>query len=170
MARSTDAERGLQAFAWALAFVGFLSIAYPLADLLLTNLPWEVARVDWRYQFTGRLSQMIITPVLGLVFILGAAFLWRSPFTAWLVSLASFTAMLLLMGLTVLFVMDGGEASALVPQEAQAVFRLGGIRAIAKNVFSIGAFAVIGWAGYQAGAHIRPREDRTKDRDTLYGT
>jgi hypothetical protein len=162
-------ERGLQAFAWALAFVGGLAVVFPMADLLLTNLPWDLGRVEWRYQFTGRLSQTAINPLLGLTLVLGAAIVARRRALAKTVGfLASFGGLALL-ALTLLFVVDGSEARALVPPEGLAIFKLGGVRAIAKNVFSTGAFGVIAWAAFRAARGIRPRGSRGTAKETLFG-
>lgn len=147
MSRSRTSERGLQAFAWALASVGALIVVFAFADLILTNLPAAPERVEWRYQVIGRLSQMVITAIFGMTFVLGAAVLARSSAGARIVSVLAYLGAVALAGLTVLFVLDTADASAMVPETARSVFQMGGIRAILKNVLAVGCLVVMGWAG-----------------------
>ena len=68
-------EQGSRVFARALAFVGVICIAYPLADLILNSWPLLPGELAWRYQFVGMLSQLLITPLIGVAFLAGAGIL-----------------------------------------------------------------------------------------------
>jgi ABC-type antimicrobial peptide transport system permease subunit len=68
-------EQGSRAFAGALAFVGIVCIAYPCADLLLNHWPIQVGDIAWRFQFVGMMSQLLITPLIGVAFLAGAGIL-----------------------------------------------------------------------------------------------
>jgi len=161
-------ERGLQAIAWALASTGLLIVTFAFADLALTNLPFNVGMVEWRYQVIGRMSQMMITVVFGFTFLLASTALSRSAAGARIVGLLAYLGAIGLVLVTVLFVLERSEASALVPETAQSVFRIGGIRAIVKNVLSAAVLSVIGWAGMvNARSFSRGAASRTKDRDQL---
>lgn len=162
-------ERGLRAFAWALAFVGGLIVVFSFADLILTNLPLNPGRVEWRYQIIGRLSQMIITVIFGLAFLLGAAVVARHGAGARAVGLLAYLGSVVLVVLTLLFVAESSSASALVPETAQSVFRIGGVRAIVKNVLAAGGLAVLGWAGMVNARIFSEQSSRAKSRDQLIG-
>lgn len=160
-------ERGLRAFAWALAFVGGLIVVFSLADLIVTNMPFDPGRIEWRYQIIGRLSQMVITVIFGLTFILGAAVIARRSAGARAVGVFAYLAAVALLALTVLFVAESSEASAMVPETAQSIFRLGGVRAIVKNVLAAGGLAVLGWAAMVNARIFSEQASRTKSRDQL---
>lgn len=167
MSRTDEVERGLQAFAWALAFVGALTVVYPLADLLLTNTPWAFGQVEWRYQVVGRMSQMIITPMLGMALIVAAAIVAKNSVSARLAGWLSLAISAGLLVLTALFVAESGQARAAVPAEAQQIFRIGGLRAIVKNVLSSAGFAVLGWAALRNATVLARGPSREKDRSQL---
>lgn len=167
MSRSRETERGLRAFAWALALVGTLIVVFSVSDLILTNLPFTPGRVEWRYQIIGRLSQMVITAIFGLTFVLGAAVVARNSAVARTVGVLAWVGTALLVALTGLFVLETSEASALVPETAQSVFRLGGVRAIAKNILAAGVLAVLGWAGMVNAGILGVKASRAKDKGQL---
>lgn len=162
-------ERGFRAFAWALALVGTLIVVFSIGDLILTNLPFTPGRVEWRYQIIGRISQMAITAIFGLTFVLAAALLARNAAGARTVGLLAYAGTAILVALTGLFVLETSDASALVPETAQSVFRLGGVRAIVKNVLAAGVLAVVGWAGLVNARVLAERSARTKDKSQLIG-
>jgi hypothetical protein len=145
-------NRGLGTLSWALAFVGVLSIVSPIADWLLTNLPLEVSQLTWRYQALGRLSQSLLTPILGMTLVVGAGALSRRT---WLCRVGGWLALggaLAVLALTGVFLLDMMGARQQVLPEAAGIFRIGAIRASIKFVLSTIALGLLGWAGLSLAA------------------
>lgn len=161
--------RGLRRFSWALAFVGLLTLGFPIVDLVLATAPFDFGAMEWRYQFTGRMSQMLMTPVLGIALLAAAGHLGRSRGVLLTSRILGWGGAALVLGLTILFVVDGSVAAEQIPEDAQGVFRLGAIRAIVKNILTVGAFGLLGWSSVPSGSVQRATAD-TGSQDGLFGT
>lgn len=152
-------ERGSRALPWALAFVGLFCVLSPAADWVLTNTPFEISRLTWRYQALGRLSQTLLTPVLGVaVFVGGGSLLrsrWLSRIGGWLGTLGT----LILAAMLGLFLLDMAGAQSQVRDEALAIFRVGAIRAVLKFGFATVCLGLLGWVGvaYGRGGSVKEK-------------
>ena len=156
-----DMEQGSRAFAGALAFVGIICIAYPLADLLLNNWPLLPGDVTWRYQLVGMLSQLLITPLIGVAFLAGAGILRQGgPFLklGGVVSLATGIVVVLL---TLSFILDGLQLKNLIQGDEVYVFQRSTIRAVVKNIISAAGFLYVGYGAWKAGVEMRVRRSRS---------
>lgn len=167
-----DARKGSHGIVGALLLVGAVCIAYPALDLLLNNLPLAPTQPGWRYQVGGMVSQLMVTPFLGLALILLGAWRGRHPRLLRSVAVLCFLATLALAALTVVFYMDAQGLASVIPPDDQRPFRLATGRAMAKNIISSGVLAALGVLALRAagGAVDRQRNDRANDRDALYGT
>lgn len=155
-------DRGLGTLSWALAFVGILSVVSPIADWVLTNLPLEWSQLTWRYQALGRLSQSLLTPILGISFLVGAGAIGRK---SWMCRVGGGLALIgavVLLGLTALFLLDMTGARQQVVPEAAEIFRIGAIRASIKFVLSMIALGLLGWAGLSLGSADRDGADSSR--------
>jgi len=159
--------QGSRAFAGALAFVGAVCIAYPLADLLLNSWPVQVGDIAWRFQFVGMMSQLLITPLIGVAFLAGAGILNQGrPFLRWGGLVSLITGVLVLV-LTVSLVLDGVQLQTLVGADEVPIFRLSLIRAVLKNLITGAGFLYVGYGALKAGAEMgRKRSDLADPKKT----
>jgi hypothetical protein len=139
-------------------------VVSPIADWFLTNLPLEWSQLTWRYQALGRLSQSLLTPILGISLLVGAGAIGRRSWMCRLGGGLALTGAVALLGLTALFLLDMTGARQQVVPEAAEIFRIGAIRASIKFVLSTLALGLLGWAGFSVGgpsgdAASRPASD-----------
>jgi len=150
-----DIEQGPRAFAGALAFVGIICVAYPLADLLLNNWPLQPGDLSWRYQLVGMLSQLLITPLIGVAFLAGSGLLNQgSGFLKWGGVVSLVTGLIVLL-LTVSFILDGLQLKNLIEADEVYVFQRSTIRAVVKNIISAAGFLYVGYGAWKAGTAMR---------------
>lgn len=165
---SRSSEQGSRAFAGALAFVGLVCVAYPFADLILNNWPIRPGDITWRYQFVGLMSQMLVTPLIGVVFLTGGGILGRRALLLKLGGWLSIAGSALILLLTVSFVLDASELRAVVAEGERSVFNLSSLRAIVKNVITSGGFAYVGVGALRAARRVSAR-DRAAAKDPKAG-
>lgn len=168
----TDARKGSHGIVGALLLVGAVCIGYPALDLVLNNLPLAPTQPGWRYQVGGMVSQLMVTPFIGIALVLLGGWRGRMPRLLRTTAVVCFLAAVLLVVLTVVFFQDAQGLANVVPAEDQRPFRLATGRALAKNVISSGVLATLGVLALRAGggAADRERNDRSTDREGLYGT
>jgi len=161
-----DIEQGSRAFAGALAFVGIICIAYPLADLLLNNWPLQPGDLAWRYQLVGMLSQLLITPLIGVAFLAGSGLLKQGGgYLRW-GGIVSFGTGAIVLLLTLVFILDGLQLKNLIEVDEVYVFQRSTIRAVAKNVISSAGFLYVGYGAWKAGREMSARGvDPGKDKN-----
>lgn len=156
-------EQGSRAFAGALAFVGIVCIAYPFADLLLNNWPIQVGDIAWRFQFVGMMSQLLITPLIGVAFLAGAGILNQGgPFLK-LGGFVSLVTGLLVLLLTVSFILDGLQLRNLVAADEIPIFQMSMIRALLKNLITGVGFIYVGYGAIKAGSEMRRKRSTPHD-------
>lgn len=151
--RASRDQRGLRTLSWALAFVGIFSVVAPVADWVLTNLPLEVSQLTWRYQALGRLSQSLLTPILGVTLIVGAGAMSRRAWMSRLGGGLAIAGVLVLFAFTAVFLLDMGGARQQVREEAAQIFLIGAARAVIKFGMSMVALGLLGWAGFTLAKH-----------------
>lgn len=150
-------EQGSRAFAGALAFVGIICIAYPLADLVLNTWPLVPSDLAWRYQFVGLMSQLLITPLIGVAFLAGAGILHQGgPFLRMGGVLSLVTGGLVVL-LTVVFFLDGLQLRSMIGPDELSVFQLSTLRAVVKNVITALGFLYVGYGAVKASAAMKDK-------------
>jgi hypothetical protein len=151
----SDNERGPARFAGPLYFLAFLLIVIPILDFAPNVWPFEFGAVSWRYGTVGLFANYTMTPVLGFVVLVCTA-AWMEEMlllriTGWGLLLWA----VLLLGTTLLFVLDALQIRATVPPEQRIVMEVGSVRAVVKNVL-VGAGVI-----WLAVAALRFRPERT---------
>lgn len=175
MTDSTEAGlQGSREIAGALAFVGIICVLYPLADLILNNWPLFPGEAGWRYQVVGFMSQLLVTPLIGVVFLMISALLTRSAGVLKAGGWVSLLAAVVVLGATLVFVMDARELRGLIGEGDQSIYNLSSARAMVKNLISAAGFAYVGWGALRMGSSLARRGGRSsKDKDKtpgLFGT
>lgn len=122
-------------FVWAAAyFVALLLIVNPIVDVTIAALPFLPGEMTWRFAAIGIFAEAVMTPLLGVLFILLiATYLGhRSVVRAvgWLCAVG-FVAFLGVIGL---FAVEAMAMRELVTEEAQAAFGIASVAALVKHI------------------------------------
>lgn len=124
-------------------FVAILLIVFPLLDTWLAVLPMNLTDLRWRYGAAGLFSEAVMTPLLGVLILLGVAvgrarrrllyvLLWGS----------AILAAILLLVVTVV-ALDAWELRVQVQPEQQTSFLVASLVAVGKLGLGILGFALV---------------------------
>lgn len=95
--------RGL---AWPFYLTGLAIIAFPALEFILTILPVSPTVLSWRYGTVGLLARSALTPMVGLVIILGTATLLEHVWVQRAVMVVGMVAAAAFLLTAALFVLD----------------------------------------------------------------
>lgn len=115
-------------------FLGFLFLALPLMDYVMTVWPLQVGRVNWRYAAFGLAGGFLLTPLLGLVILLVAGLVFRHRRALQITGVVSAIAGVGLALVSMAFVLDSLQMRSGVESAQKGVFDAGVIKALVKNV------------------------------------
>lgn len=140
-------HRGLIRLSYLL---GAILVVLPLVDLAANALPWTPLEVNWRYGSYTLMSGFLMTPVLGITIVAGAALLVGHRIPARVAAVVAVLLAVIVLADSVVFALDAIQLSATVPAEATSQFRIGVGKAAFKNVAMAGALLAIGLMTWRA--------------------
>jgi hypothetical protein len=144
--------------------VGFVLILFPLVDSVAELWPPSPAAIEWRFGALGLASRALMTPLLGLLVVLGASFVADHASMQWAVGVGAWLFAATVAGLAVLFALDATHMRGLVPDDARAALDLSSLVALAKYLIFAGTSALLGRAGLAQSRETRERWKRRGDQ------
>jgi hypothetical protein len=132
--------------------VALLLILSPLIDLATAVWPIRPSEVSWRFGTFGLITGALVTPILGLVLLQGAAALLDHVKTLRVVSVLNLVAALLLVFGTALFLLDAVQLRGTVVETARRSYDLAASKAVVTALLEIVVLGWIGLAGIRAAS------------------
>jgi hypothetical protein len=140
----------LNRLAWPIYFVVLLLIALPVLDYATNMWPIRLGDVDWRYGAVGLLSAYLLTPLVGIVLLLGVAIGLQHRRIVRILSVVNIVVALLIAFAVVFYALDMLQLRGGVPDEARPRFDVGAAKATVKHVAVAMGLAWLGFVGARA--------------------
>jgi hypothetical protein len=139
--------------------VVFLLIVVPLLEVVLSVWPLRWGQTNWRFGTVGVLSQALITPLLGVVLVVAAAYYLEQRRLLNTISLLAGLAGLFLLVALVLFPLDALEMRARVRPESKSAFDASSALALFKlsSILVVCVLLAIGCRKAARGLAKQPR-------------
>lgn len=155
--------------------IASLLIALPLSELLLSVWPLLYGAPSWRFGAAGHAAEAVLTPLLGLVLLLGLALAEGHRRTLRALSVLSGVVSLVLVASMGLLVLDILELRVRVRFDARPSFDIAALKVLLRLSLTELALLLMsfgGWRASRAPATERPRKARasTAPKPLLVGT
>jgi hypothetical protein len=124
--------------------VALLLILSPLVDLLSAVWPIRPSEVSWRFGTFGLITSALVTPIVGLVLLQGAAALLDHVKTLRVVSALNLVVAVLVVVGAALFLLDAVQLRGTVMKTAQQSYDLAAAKALVTALLEVCA---LGWTG-----------------------
>lgn len=167
--RSTSTHHELRAgpLAAPAYIIAAIMLLMPLADAAAAIGTFSPTAYRWRFGAMGILSANIITPLFALLLALTVAWLQHHRWVIRILMVGTLAASVLLLGASVLFVLDGLQLRAEVPDEARSGFMLAAGKALFAQILLLAGILSVFVASRRAsrglGTAARASRDRSGD-------
>lgn len=133
--------------------VTFLLIVLPITEITLRLWPLQPGAAAWRFGATGLLTNAMVTPLLGLLLGGGLAFTLGHRAMVRLHSILAILGATLLLGLTLLFILDAIQMRREVQAESIFVFDVAAVQSFAKLCVVQSIAFVLGVGAWRSTGH-----------------
>ena len=120
-------------------FFALVVILSPSGEALLTLQPFRISDTSWRFAAVGMVTQILITPFLGLAVLAGVAYLAEHRLVLRGLSLALFGLAGILFSASVMFSLDTLELRGLVGEEGKRQYDMAALLGLLR----LGSFGVL---------------------------
>jgi hypothetical protein len=147
--KQTSRDR-LRFLAWPGYSVGVILVLFPLADALLSISPMQFGEAQWRFGAAGQMSRALMTPLLGLLIILGLGLLLNHKWVQRGLAVMAGAAAPTVLAIAVIFALDALQIRARIPPETKLGFDITTGIAFAKYLIGAAIALAISVVGFQA--------------------
>lgn len=161
---STLHESGAGPLATPAYIVAAIMLIMPLADAAAAIGTFSPTAYRWRFGVMGILSANIITPLFAVLLALTVAWLQSHRWVIRILMAGTLMTSVLLVAATVLFVLDGLQLRAEVPDEARRGFMLAAGKALFAQVLLLAGIVSLFIASRRASRGLGSAERTSRDR------
>ena len=144
----------------AVYLVAILLVVGPLLDLVASVWPLSPTSVAWRFAATGLLSKALLVPLLGSLAAVVAALVLEHRRFLRLVSYANAGIAILLIGATILFMLDTIQLRSGIAPEVASEYDAAAVRALVNLVLVGAALGGLGISGFKASKRTDGKSER----------
>ena len=133
--------------AWPFYLTGLAIVVFPALEFVLTILPLSPTILSWRYGAVGLLARSSLTPLVGLVIILGTATFLEHVWVQRAVTVVGLVGAAAFLLATLLFALDLVQFRGEVREAAKRAYDASGTVVLLKLLVESGVLAAFGASG-----------------------
>ncbi len=141
--------------AWPFYLTGLAFILLPAAEVVVAILPLSPSVLSWRVGAVGLLGRSVLTPLVGMVIVLGTAVLLEHVLVQRAVTVLAFAGAAAFLVLAGLFALDLLQFRGEVREAARRAFDASSVLALLKLLAATAILAAYGLSGRLLLRHAR---------------
>ena len=135
-------------------FILFTLALWPVIDFLVTALPLQMGRIEWRYASLGLMAMYLTTPIMGIGLAMVLAFFLRQPILLRILSVLSVLGGGFLLLAVLALSLDAIQLWGVAFPEGAPSVRAGALITGAKQLAGVLSLFLLGAGGWQASSRI----------------